>query len=102
MGRQLLRAGTSIGANYRAVCRCKSDADFISKLGNCIEESDESGYWLEMLVDAVVVKEATASPLLNEADQLTRIFVASRETVRARVRRRKAERTRARNQESRI
>jgi len=47
IGRQLLRSGTGVGANYRGVCRCKSDADFISKMGTCIEEADETGYWLE-------------------------------------------------------
>ena len=47
-GRQLLRAGTSVGANYRAVCRSKSDADFISKMGTVVEEGDESGFWLDL------------------------------------------------------
>ena len=52
LSNQLLRSGTSVGANYRAACRAKSSADFISKLGTVEEEADESGYWLEMLVDA--------------------------------------------------
>src|SRR5215472_7504557 len=50
--RQLLRAGTSVGANYRAACRAKSKPSFISKMGDVLEESDESGYWIELLVDA--------------------------------------------------
>src|SRR5436190_496948 len=52
LGRQLLRAGTSVGANYRAACRAKSPADFISKMGTVEEEADESGYWLELIVEA--------------------------------------------------
>jgi four helix bundle protein len=95
IGRQLLRAGTSLGANYRAVCRAKTDADFIYKLGVCVEESDEAAYWVEILAEAEIVSTQAGADLLGEATQLTRIFVASRETVRARVRRKN--RTRARN-----
>ena len=106
ISRQLLRCGTAVGAHYRAVCRCKSDPDFISKLGNCIEEADESGYWLEVLIEANVITAPVARPLLRESDELTRIFVASRETVRARIRARNRTRTRTTNrnpnQESRI
>jgi four helix bundle protein len=58
IGGQLLRAGTSVGANYRAACRSKSTADFISKMGTVEEEADESGYWAELLVDAGKVKLA--------------------------------------------
>jgi len=86
---QLQRSGTSVGANYRAVCRHRSDRDFIAKLGLVIEEADESGFWLELLVDAEIVPVKRAEALLREADELTRIFVASRETVRRRVRARK-------------
>jgi len=52
LGRQLIRSGTSVGANYRAACRAKSPADFISKMGTVEEEADESAYWLERLVDS--------------------------------------------------
>jgi four helix bundle protein len=86
IGRQLVRAGTSVGANYRAVCRGKSDPDFIFKLGICIEESDETAYWLELLLEAGMVSEEMVANLRQEADELTRIFVASRERVRARLR----------------
>jgi four helix bundle protein len=86
LGKQLVRAGTSVGANYRAVCRPKSDADFISKLGTVIEECDESGFWLELLIDAGCPSTPQTRALLKEADELTRIFVASRETVRRRIR----------------
>src|SRR5260370_32523356 len=62
-GKQLLRAGTSVGANYRAVCRAKSDADFISKMGTVVEEADESGFWLELLENAAVCSSASIQPL---------------------------------------
>ena len=101
LGRQLLRAGTSIGANYRAVCRARSDAEFIAKLGTVIEESDETGYWLEVLVEAAVVLERMVKPLIQEADELTRIFVSSRETARRNVRARRAQ-SKIKNQRSKI
>jgi four helix bundle protein len=87
--RQLLRAGTSVGANYRAVCRPRSDADFISKLGTVIEECDETAFWLELAIDIHLAVEKQVSKLLLEADELLRIFVASRETVRRRLRQRR-------------
>jgi four helix bundle protein len=83
---QLFSAGTGLGAAYRAVCRSKSDPDFIAKLGTCIEEADESGYWLEIATEAGFVTQTVAAALLRESDELTRIFVASRETVRERLR----------------
>jgi len=61
---------------------CRSDNDFIAKLGVVIEEADESAFWLEVLVEAEIVKAATVKRLLKEADELTRIFVSSRETAR--------------------
>ena len=82
LGRQLLRSGTSVGANYRAACRAKSSADFISKLGNVEEEADESGFWLEMLVDAQKLELAVATPLIQEAGELTAIAVSSINTAR--------------------
>src|SRR5664279_1105361 len=82
LGRQLLRSGTSVGANYRAACRAKSSADFISKMGTVEEEADESGYWMELLVDAGVVKPAKMSALLQEAGELTAIAVSSINTAR--------------------
>ncbi len=82
LGNQLLRSGTSVGANYRAVCRAKSTADFISKMGTVEEEADESGYWLELLVDSGKVKISNVSVLLKEAGELTAIAVASINTAR--------------------
>jgi four helix bundle protein len=82
LSNQLLRAGTSVGANYRAACRAKSTADFISKMGTIEEEADESGYWLELLVDSGKLKLTEASGLIKEAGELTAITVASINTVR--------------------
>jgi four helix bundle protein len=82
LGRQLLRSGTSVGANYRAACRAKSSADFISKMGTVEEEADESGYWMELLVEAEVVKPAKLELLLREANELVAITVASINTAR--------------------
>jgi four helix bundle protein len=79
---QLLRCGPAVGANYRAVCRCRSDKDFIAKLGVVIEEADETAFWLEVLAAAAIVKAIAITNLYKEADELTRIFVSSRETAR--------------------
>ena len=82
IGRQLLRSGTSVGANYRAACRAKSNADFIAKMGIVEEEADESAYWMELLVEANLVEATYLADLLNEANQLTAITVASIKTAR--------------------
>ena len=83
LGRQILRSGTSVAANYRSACRARSRADFISKMGVAIEEADETSFWLELLVDANIVKRARLENLLVEADELVRIFQASRTTARS-------------------
>ncbi len=79
---QLVRSGTSVGANYRAACRAKSRADFVSKLGTVEEEADESAFWLELLVDAQKVRPSAAARLIREADELTAIAVSSINTAR--------------------
>ena len=79
---QLLRAGTSVGANYRAVCRAKSTADFISKFGTVEEEADESGYWMDLLVAAKKLSPTAAAPLMRESGELTAIAVSSTNTAR--------------------
>jgi four helix bundle protein len=84
LGRQLLRAATSVGANYRAAVRGKSRADFISKMGTVEEECDESIYWMEVLVDAGAVKAALVTELLDEGNQILSIVVASIKTARRR------------------
>jgi four helix bundle protein len=70
LGSQLLRSGTSVGANYRAVCRAKSTADFINKLRIVEEECDESLFWMELLVDNDFVKPSRSTALMKEADEL--------------------------------
>lgn len=82
LGRQVLRSGTSVGANYRAVCRARSRAEFIAKMGVVVEEIDETVFWLELLVDSGVVQPARMEKLLKEANGLLAIFAASRLTAR--------------------
>ena len=84
LGNQLLRSATSIAANYRASRRSRSRTEFAAKLGVVIEEADESMMWLELLGEANIAPEAHVQKLLAEADQLLRIFVASRQTARRR------------------
>ena len=84
LGRQLLRSGTSVGANYRAACRAKSTPDFINKLKIVEEEGDETIYWMELLVEAGLLSEAKLSALIQEADELLAITVAALRISRAR------------------
>jgi len=79
---QLLRSATSVAANYRAVCRARSTADFTSKLGLVLEEADETLFWLELLVDAGIALRGQISVPLDEANQLVSIFVASLRTAK--------------------
>ena len=79
---QLLRSGTSVGANYRAAGRARSKAEFSSKIGIVVEESDETVFWLECLVESHIVKEELLQDLLREANELVAIFSASHRTVR--------------------
>ena len=80
--RQLLRSSTSVGANYRAVCRARSTADFVSKLGIVLEEADETLFWLERLIESGVAQPDKTAPLLREANELVSIFVASLRTAK--------------------
>jgi len=82
IGRQLLRSGTSVGANYRAACRAKSDADFISKMGTVEEEADESVYWMELLMRRQIVSQERTIELMSEGDQIVAMTVASIKTAR--------------------
>ncbi len=84
IGRQLLRCGTSVGANYRAACRGRSASDLVAKLGIVEEEADESIYWLELLTESRVVPAERTSPLKKEADELVAMTVASIKTLRNR------------------
>ncbi len=83
LGKQLLRSGTSVGANYRAVCRAKSNADFIHKLRIVEEECDESLFWMELLVENDLIKLARLNGLMKEADEILAITVASAKTARS-------------------
>jgi four helix bundle protein len=82
LGKQLLRSGTSVGANYRAACRAKSPADFCAKMGIVEEEVDESMYWMELLIEAGLVRQELAHDALSEANELLAITVASIRTAR--------------------
>ena len=81
IGKQLVRSGTSVGANYRAVCRSQSRADFLAKIAIVIEEADESAFWLELIIESGLMEEGLVAPLLNEADEITAIMVSSRITA---------------------
>jgi four helix bundle protein len=89
IGHQLLRSATSVGANYRAACRARSDAEFCAKLGIVEEEADESRFWMELLAESGKVKMELLADLLNEANELTAMTVASIKTARQRIPNRK-------------
>jgi four helix bundle protein len=82
IGRQLLRSGTSVGANYRAACRARSPADFIAKLGIVEEECDESLYWMELLIESETMKPRRLSLLMAEANEILAMVVGSINTAR--------------------
>ena len=81
IGRQLLRSSSSVGANYRAACRARSKAEFHSKLSIVVEESDESVFWMEILIEAGIVDLNSIKDLLQEANEILKIVSASRKTV---------------------
>lgn len=87
VGKQIIRSGTSVAANYRAVCRAKSDKDFISKMGTVIEEADETLFWLEIIEEGGLILDevASVSLLKIEANELASIFVASNKTIKMRL-----------------
>lgn len=76
LGKQVLRSGTSVGANYREARRGRSKAEFISKIGDCLKEADETLYWLELLTEENIMPAKQLEPLLKEADELVAIFVS--------------------------
>jgi len=75
LGKQALRAGTSVGANYREADRARSKAEFVSKIGDCLKEADETLYWLELLSDEKIVATSRLAPLIQEANELISILV---------------------------
>jgi four helix bundle protein len=82
LGKQLLRAGTSVGANYRAACRARSTADFVARMGVVEEEADESAYWLELLCETKLISRNRLAALIEEAYELVAIAAASANTAR--------------------
>jgi len=83
---QLVRAGTSVGANYRAACRGRSPAEFVAKIGIVEEEADESAFWLELIVEGAFLKENRVRPLLEEPIEITKIMATSRISASRRIR----------------
>jgi four helix bundle protein len=85
LGKQLLRSGTSVAANYREASRARSDAEFISKIEQCAQEADESQLWLELLQDDCDVPAKNVEPIWREADELIAIFVTMSMNTKRRV-----------------
>ena len=83
LGRQLLRSGTSVAANYRAACRSRSKAEFISKMSVVLEEADESAFWLELMAETGTLVSSRTEALLKETNELVAIFGASIRTAKA-------------------
>jgi len=84
IGKQLLRSGTSVGAQYREAYRSRSDSEYISKIKSITQELDESIYWMELLIEAKIIKEEIISDLMKEADEFLSIFVTSAKNVKNR------------------
>jgi four helix bundle protein len=84
LGRQLLRSGTSVAANYRAACRARSKAEFIAKLGVVVEEIDETVFWIELLAESTIFPQERLKDVEAEANELLAIFAASRYTAKNR------------------
>jgi four helix bundle protein len=82
---QIIRSGTSVGANYRAVCRARSDKEFVSKMNIVLEEADETVFWLEIINEKKMLPDLEMQNVLDEGNQLTAIFVSSLKTVNARL-----------------
>ena len=82
LGKQLLRCGTSVAANYRAVCRARSKAEFIARIGIVAEEADEAVLWLELLTESGILKSEMTAELLKEARELAAILTASQQTAK--------------------
>jgi len=80
---QLVRCGTSVGANYRAACRARSRSEFVAKIGVVLEETDETQLWLELIIESKLLPVKRVEPLLGEATELIAIFVASRKSASA-------------------
>ena len=84
LGKQVLRSGTAVGANYREANRARSNPEFIAKIGDCLKELDETAYWLELLVDSSIVPAAKLAALRDECDQLLAIFTTIAKKAKSR------------------
>jgi four helix bundle protein len=82
---QIVRSGTSVGANYRAVCRARSDREFIAKMSIVIEESDETMFWLEIIIEKQWIDKSEVEVVWKEGNELTAIFVSSMKTIKDRM-----------------
>src|SRR5947208_14697586 len=82
LGKQLLRCGTAVAANYRAACRARSKAEWVAKIGIVVEEADETVFWLEMLADGEIVPQQKLQDFLQEAHELSALFTASQRSAR--------------------
>jgi four helix bundle protein len=82
VGKQLLRCGTSVGANYRAVCRARSKAEFVARIGIVAEEADESVFWIELIEEMKILDSKRLQEILKEARELAAIFSASQKTAK--------------------
>lgn len=85
LGKQVLRSGTSVGANYREAFRARSDAEFLSTIGICLRELDETSYWLELIVESNILPEHKLTDLLDETNQLIAIFTTIAKNKRAKL-----------------
>jgi four helix bundle protein len=85
LGKQVLRSETSVGAQFRESQRAKSDADFINKLEGCLQEADETAYWLELLVRAEIVSAEKLAPMRKEIDEIIAILVTIVTKVKKRI-----------------
>ena len=83
IGKQVLRSGTSVAANYRAVCRARFKAEFVAKIGIVVEEADETVFWLELLIETGILEAKLLNSLLSEAQELLAIFAASQRTAKS-------------------
>ncbi len=102
IGRQRLRAGSSVGANYRAACRARSRADFAAKMGIVEEEADEALYWLELLVRSGLMELGRVEELMKEANEIVAIVTASRKTAQGKIRRESNGQSSINNRQSQI
>lgn len=82
LGKQVLRSGTSVGANYREATRARYQAEFVAKVGDCLKEAEETAYWLALLATVNLIPETRLNPLIDETQQVIATFIASLKTAR--------------------